>query len=973
MSLTLVVGRPNAGKTGVLYDVVRRSAADGGAPVVALPSRPDAMAVAREFALQGPGLGVTVAALDDCIDDCWAIYGDGRSVVGPTERSAVLRRASRACELTELRSSGESAGFTRLLEPLVANLAAPIEHARLAPGAAREIAEILSAYRGLLVEAQLIERAEAVRLLERSMSASWFGGPLVANRFADLTALQERFLVAAARHTDVWLAIPWQEGFPATRALDPLIERLAAAGAEVVAEPPRDYTPSEELRYVETHLFVGVESVLDTPRLGDVRLSHAYGEEAEGHRIAAEVQAAVGEGVPAEQIAVVFEEAGEHAPALRQAFREAGIEADFDVVRPARDTGWGRALAHLSAFAAGGSRSDLLGFLRTPYSGVSREAAEALEARWRCHRVHRPDRLRASLHEQDPQAASVVYTAADMIEEETKRELGCDGRKWHSIADALLKNAYAATGETLDAEGIADASAHRAFLRLVSSLGDRPGALGSSRELIDAFLDTRIAVVEALRAGAVRVMSASRARSKRFQVVIIGGLSKGDFPKPRSEDVLQATGVAAALADAGIEVLRRDEQDAARLTFYLVASRATKRLVLSRQVAASDGSDLAASWLLEELLDLYRRPEAEVVDDEPMPPVEVLGFDGRGTAYAAPPSRRRTLREAALGAAVSGGAEGAGAVALAARRARRRDALLTDERVLAALCERQVFSATEIEAYLRCPYAWFHERVVRAEGLEFEVEATERGRLVHEALRRVYEQLPDVLGQARVSQDNVSEVLGLAGEVLRRVIEERGEATTIAQWSTAGVARRLVLGFLRADAVFLPGFEPMALEFAFGPDVATFAGFQLRGRMDRVDRGPNDELVVTDYKTGTVDAGHSATKFERSGLVQLALYARVASAAFGAPVAAGLYRRVSGQNVRLKLNRGFYTDEVAGAGLVSTDRTAPDDIAEIIGVAERRAGEAVNRMREGRIPAEPLDAKACDRCRLRGFCPGVRR
>ena len=71
MPLTLVVGRPNSGKTGLLYDVVRGAVDEGRTPALVLPSRPDVRPVEREFAEHGPKLGVTIATLDDYIAGVW--------------------------------------------------------------------------------------------------------------------------------------------------------------------------------------------------------------------------------------------------------------------------------------------------------------------------------------------------------------------------------------------------------------------------------------------------------------------------------------------------------------------------------------------------------------------------------------------------------------------------------------------------------------------------------------------------------------------------------------------------------------------------------------------------------------------------------------------------------------------------------------------------------------------------------------
>ena len=791
--------------------------------------------------------------------------------------------------------------------------------------------------------------------------------PIVANRFSDLARYQEDFLLAAARHVEVWLALPWQQEVSATRALDGLVERLTRDGAELVVTSPRQYTKSEELRHLEARLFEADSRPEDTPRCGHVRLSEAYGEEAEALRIAAEIQLALAEGIPAEQIAVVFQNASEHVASLRSAFAEAGIMADFDVVRAVRDTGWGRAFAHLAEFAGSGTRTALAGFLRSPYSGLARDQADQLEARWRQRGIDRPDRLRATLREASPQAGDLLSLMDALLRSGAATPRTC--QKWKILADALLRNAYGVGASLLDGEGLADASAQRALMQLVGSLGES-GLQIDGAELVRAFLETEVAVTTPRRRGSVHVLSASRARSQRFRVVIIGGLSSGDFPRSVAENPLRTPRLATELATVGVELARLDERDAARLVFYLVASRATERLVLSRQVAASDGSERAPSWLLDEMLDLYRHPEAEDVDEKELPPRSVLRFDGQGTEHAAPDSVRRGLRERAASRSVGVGPPAGGVLGLAIGRAEKRMPMFADDRVLSQLFERQVFSATEIESYLRCPYGWFHERIVRAEALEPEADALQRGRLCHQVLRQTYDLLPEAVGSARVTSQNLEAALGLARGVVDRAIEQDGGADSLSRRALNGELQRRVIGFIRCDACFLPSYEPVSLEWGFTPDTHAFDGFQLKGRIDRIDRGPDGRFLVIDYKTGTVGSNHSARKFEQRGLVQLALYARIVEDAFGGAVVGGLYRGVTWKNASDKQNRGFYLEDLAGdPGLRGTDKQSADEIRELLEGAERRAAIAVAGIREGRIAAEPLDPASCQKCRLAGFCP----
>src|SRR5665648_182626 len=135
-----------------------------------------------------------------------------------------------------------------------------------------------------------------------------------------------------------------------------------------------------------------------------------------------------------------------------------------------------------------------------------------------------------------------------------------------------------------------------------------------------------------------------------------------------------------------------------------------------------------------------------------MPPLRSVGLADLAEAPDAPIAERRTLRDAARR-----GDAAHPRVKLAKARALAREDRLTGEagRVLR---DRHTFSVSELEAYLNCPYRWFYERRLSGEPLDREVDALERGKLAHEAMRCFYEAwseegyervTPETLPQAR--------------------------------------------------------------------------------------------------------------------------------------------------------------------------------------------------------------------------------
>jgi hypothetical protein len=191
------------------------------------------------------------------------------------------------------------------------------------------------------------------------------------------------------------------------------------------------------------------------------------------------------------------------------------------------------------------------------------------------------------------------------------------------------------------------------------------------------------------------------------------------------------------------------------------------------------------------------------------------------------------------------------------------------------------------------------------------------------------------------------------------------EPRTLAEAHGTHAAASRVRSLLAADADSFAGFAPHALEWTFGFEddpPHDMGGFSLKGRIDRIDRG-DAGLVVMDYKWGSVP---SHTHFDRRGVVQLPLYARIARERMGVDVVAGLYRGLGSEE-----DRGF-----ARRGAVMSARLKPrgadwvdeDGIDEVLDDALDRARAAVSGIREGWIAPEPRTPDSCRYCAATAIC-----
>jgi RecB family exonuclease len=208
----------------------------------------------------------------------------------------------------------------------------------------------------------------------------------------------------------------------------------------------------------------------------------------------------------------------------------------------------------------------------------------------------------------------------------------------------------------------------------------------------------------------------------------------------------------------------------------------------------------------------------------------------------------------------------------------------------------QELSATRLEKWVSCPFAFFAEYVLGVRPLEELSERTDlaplvRGSIVHRVLERLItegladETLPGA-GDPWTSDQRAQAGMLLTEECDHA--EARGEAAHSRFWPT--IRSRLAAeldDFLVSDSIFRARLasRPIAAEQRFGGGdalVVTLAdgrSLRFRGSIDRVDLTAADGLVVIDTKTGSPDRYKkiSGDHFPGGSFLQLPIYALAAA------------------------------------------------------------------------------------------------
>jgi RecB family exonuclease len=214
-------------------------------------------------------------------------------------------------------------------------------------------------------------------------------------------------------------------------------------------------------------------------------------------------------------------------------------------------------------------------------------------------------------------------------------------------------------------------------------------------------------------------------------------------------------------------------------------------------------------------------------------------------------------------------------------------------------------SATSLEAWARCPHAYFLQQVLRVEVVEqpedvLQITPIERGNLIHRALERFIDEAIEgghLPAPAQPWRREDHERLRGIGEELCDQAEASGLTGRPLFWQRDRLKILADLDrFLIADDHHRAsrGATPIAAELPFGrrgeapldyplPDGRTVP---LRGMADRVDLGADGTIHVLDYKTGKTDPyrGLSTEDPHQGGRrLQLAVYGLAARQSLGEP------------------------------------------------------------------------------------------
>jgi ATP-dependent helicase/DNAse subunit B len=498
--------------------------------------------------------------------------------------------------------------------------------------------------------------------------------------------------------------------------------------------------------------------------------------------------------------------------------------------------------------------------------------------------------------------------------------------------------------------------------------------------------------------GCIRILDVEQIRNLDVPHLFVMGLTEDSFPRNRTDDCLFSESERQEFISRGIRLSHRSQQHADEmLLFYSIMTGARRSLTLSSPVVNSKGQPVYQSPYLRALIELFD-PKLLVETCEgkldPVPSIEhaltrkdlrlaatVKARDGEPGLYRAlldQEAIRRTCLNtlAAIDVAVQrfhqrGFTEYEGRLELAQNL----------DRIRKRFGPGHQFSATELEAYARCPFQFWMSNVLNIEPLETVEERTDfalRGTLLHDVLAKLVaeQSLDDPQMVVQRFRELVDERLGreIAQTELQKALIGL-ERAILAEWAKAFSSQQA--DYREKVDDHLKDIHPLAPEIPFGnlPDQTVAEGgyppilfgegsktVNVRGRIDRVDVGKVEgkpAYIVLDYKTGH----RPSTRLQdlASGRsIQLALYLIAAkrlglAGADAVPFQMGYWAlRETGFRQAL----GKFKFAAADAG----------EIQKLESILDALLPQLADEIRAGRFVVENEDQDCGGRCAFRTVC-----
>jgi ATP-dependent helicase/nuclease subunit B len=432
----------------------------------------------------------------------------------------------------------------------------------------------------------------------------------------------------------------------------------------------------------------------------------------------------------------------------------------------------------------------------------------------------------------------------------------------------------------------------------------------------------------------VQIMPRLEIQSVEYQVLFIGGMVEGVFPRAASTILFFNEHERKQLGLYSSEdILNQD-----RFQFYQLLVSIAERVILTLPSIENEKSQMASTFLSALQTSAGVPVQQAATTPEDLSDVQLRSYFGR--QLCSQPAKE-VLLEMQQWATTQNPKE----IDLwltgidIYRRKKNYDVICTYEgnltsagnaaSYLNSYIKEHAFSVTALEQYAFCPIQYFFSRILKIQAEEeFDagIPAISRGRLIHEILHSFYTGLQSQGDSDRPWQ--FPHLLQQITEEMMQKLDRKGITVLLEKEQLLGSGQQAGMWktFLEHEEKEIPriGFTPVLFEWSFGRDKSfSLKGnrgtIYLAGTVDRIDMDAQGNFIVFDYKTGQTAQQTKIKEIYDGSSIQLPVYLAAVerlAAKVGRPAAAAWFQVKDSENCR----RVYVITDVAAAPQIMADR-----------------------------------------------------
>jgi ATP-dependent helicase/DNAse subunit B len=903
-----------------------------------------------------------------------------------------------ACFADIAEFPGFVAALARLFDEFKMAAATPDELAAVMEGMAEAeghdgtrdaaIALLFDRYQEKLIEYSLVDIAGtyllAVEALEKPETALPFQRLLIAE-FSILSPMRLQFIAGLQRRVPVEISIYYEKDRPAIyAAVEPVVQSLAGMGFVQLQQPVEGgFAPA--LRHLQQQLYAENPVIMETAPELKILLSPTRAKEIA--LVADQVKSALLESaLQPGDIALVVRDPGLYSQ-LGLIFAERGIPLDAPQSVAASERACFQLMfAWLNLLGGSGSRDEVMAVVKSPFMRA--------KLAWDADRLEQC-LLSAVIRSWGDWETAIVQQAPDaataQLWQDCLREIRLQLEQW---VDGAMFAGFAAWTEWLDMPGVlrqcrragsldlaevrAELAVWQMILAAVEELatmfswlrpGNQPVRPHEFASLLRRMLQgVRVDISDRQEQG-VQLVTPGTASGMRYSLVFILGLTEGEFPAQPRESWLYGDADRRLFGELGLQLSTAAGRSALEdFYFALSIAMATEKLVLS---AVTDSEKLPSRYLNE----VTRLFAAEAIATETAG-IEQIVVDRPDLARSKPELIRAALRhrwQSAVAAQVWQEVYAAIRADFPAQLEERagiecnRMAAFAGE-VAAELVVKGRFSASALERYALCPFAYFVTDVLGLDSWEAAdegMDALSAGSIWHEILAGFMAQYRGEKLQPAALDAYAADLTARLDQIVRKK-ERQGRIVPGIWWQyerprwEKALRQWLVAELSRQSGT--PA-TPQYFEWSFGmparPDSDVQSSpeplcigrdgqrVELQGKVDRIDADAA-QLRVIDYKSGQLPTNKQV---QQGVCLQAPVYMMAAQALLGPEVSCreGLYVPVGRE----------------GRDFVLPGKKLSQE--EMFDLTSQYVLQWADRIRDGQFPAQPA-IECASYCPTASFC-----